>query len=1155
MKKNLLTFIFPVLLMFPLLMVAQSPLADGTLVKIPFGQSGVYKITYEYLSNIEGLNLNGVNPATIQVFGSGGGRLPLVLDADYDLHNRGMVENRIEVVGGNDNSFDPGDYILMYAEGPEKVEYDPVSGFLTMPGNPYTVYNHYILKIGADIGARVAAQPNETTAAYQTNTFTDIIKFEEDKSNLLYNWVRSQGGGQQFFGDQFKNQRTRTYSGVFNFPNIDVSGTAYLNARMAARTASAGTYFNVKVDGNTFRSLNFSTVSIPGDGDRPYATGRENAGVFAPTQDALEVTVEVPPTSGESEAWLDFIEINAQRQLIMTGDQLVFRDVNSVGQSSLGFSLTANAANLAIWDVTRPYDAASQEFSRSGNTVSFNVGNGTAELRTLVAFNRDAALLSPVPSAKIISNRDIRSEPTPDLIIVYHSAFETAALALAEHRRAFSGYEVLVVDVEEAYNEFSNGNKDPGAIRDLAKYFYERPEGNFKFLMLFGDGSFDPRDVYGLGRDFIPVYETVESFDPVESFPSDDFYGILEANTNGELTGAVNINVGRLPVETLEEAEAVVQKIINYDTNPETLRDWRNRVTFVSDDGDERDGFTHVRPSEEISDQLDSQYPNFNVNKIYLDAFRQESTSGGQKYPEVNEAIDRALFKGQLAINYFGHGGPKGWAQERVLKIENIINWENENALPLFITATCSFTGYDAPDLKSAGELVFLNPRGGAFAMFSTVRAVYISGNEALVKAVFNRLFDKVNGSYQTIGEVFTNGKNSVSTRDRNVRKFTLIGDPSMKMALPSNSVQTTHINGHDVSDGMADTLRALQRVTIDGFVADDDGNILTDFNGFVYPTIYDKKNTVYTLGQDVSSPVEPFEIQNSILFKGKASVENGRFSFTFVMPKDINYEYGFGKISYYAEDSIDRDASGYYRNVVIGKTDPDALSDNEGPIVNVYMNSADFVYGSITDENPEIYVQLEDENGINVAGTSIGHDLTAILDDNTQNTYVMNDFYEASLNDFTKGEARFPLKDLEEGLHTVKVRAWDVANNPGEGYTEFVVATSEETAIRHLLNYPNPFTDKTCFSFEHNFANQPVNIRIQVFSISGRLVKTIRTEMVPSGYILGAGECIEWNGTDDYGAPLGKGVYVYKVIIEGSGLTTRNLSGESEFQKLVILK
>ncbi|MCB0661690.1 MAG: type IX secretion system sortase PorU [Saprospiraceae bacterium] len=1155
MKQNLLTSLFSGLFFLPLVLLGQSPLADGTLVKIPIPQSGMYKITYDYLNSVEGLNISGANPATFQIFGNGGGRLPMIIDANYDFHSRGLLENRIEIVGGNDNSFDPGDYILMYAEGPEKVEYNETSGYLTIPDDPYADVNYYILKIGNDNGARVANQVNEPSAGYQTISFTDIIKFEEDNNNLLHNWVRAQGGGQQFFGDQFKNQRTRTYTGIFTFPNIVAGSEAYVNANMAGRTSNSGAFYNIKVGGNTFRSLNFSTVSIPGDGEKPYASNRGNTGVFNPGSENLDVTVEFPSTVSESEAWLDFIEINARRQLILTGEQMTFRDLNSIGQSTIGFTLTANASNVNVWDVTTSNEAANQQFSRNGNTLNFNVGNGTAGLRTLVVFDKDAALLNPGSEATIIENQDIRSEPTPDLIIVYHPDFEIPALELAEHRRAFSGYKVLALPVHQVYNEFSTGRKDPGAIRDMAKYFYERPEGNFKFLLLFGDGSFDPRDVYELGRDFIPVYETLESFDPVEAFPADDFYGILGGNTNGELTGTVNINVGRLPVETLEEAEAVVQKIINYDTNPETLRDWRNRITFVSDDGDERDGFTHVRPSEEISGQLDNQYPNFNVNKIYLDAFRQESTSGGQKYPEVNEAIDRALFKGQLAINYFGHGGPKGWAQERVLKIENIINWENEYALPLFITATCSFTGYDAPDFKSAGELVFLNPRGGAFAMFSTTRAVYISGNEALVKATFNRLFEKVDGKYPTIGEVFTSAKNSVSTRDRNVRKFTLIGDPSMRLALPGNKVETTLINGHDVADGFPDTLRALQNVTIEGFVADEDGMVMTDFNGFVYPTIYDKKNTVYTLGQDVSSPIEPFEIQNSILFKGKASVENGRFSFTFVMPKDINYEYGFGKISYYAEDTNDRDASGAYRNVVIGKTDPNALSDNEGPIVKVFMNSEDFEFGSITDENPEIYVQLEDDNGINVAGTSIGHDLTAVLDDNTQNTYVMNDFYEASLNDFRKGEARFPLKDLAEGLHTVKVRAWDVANNPGEGYTEFVVATSAEVALRHVLNYPNPFTDRTCFTFEHNFANQPVAVQIQIFSISGRLVKTLQTEMVPGGYILGPGECIEWDGTDDYGAPLGKGVYVYRVSIEGSGLRTRNLTGESEFRKLVILK
>jgi hypothetical protein len=1156
MMKKILSGFLSCLFLFPVVSFSQSALADGTVVKIPVDQTGIYKITYNYLKEVEGLDIDAANPAAFQLYGNGGGAISSIIRAGYDNHTKDLIENSIEIVGGQDGSFDPGDFILFYGEGAKKTVLNTTTGYLTIPNNPYDTKNFYFLKINGVPGKRVATQPNEPSAAYQSTSFNDIIRLEEDKVNLLHFWVRTQGTGQSFFGDQFKNQRTRVYDNVFQFPNLDRNIPVNIRGAMAARTSNLNTYYNFKVEGNTFKSQNFGTVSIPGNGEGTYATTRTTAGEFLSSSDNIAVTVEFPPTVNESEAWLDYIEINAKRRPIFTAPQMAFRDLDSEGFNSIGYNISGATGNFRIWDVTNPQLPASQVFSNNGGNVNFIAGNGTAVVREFVAFDQDGELLQPLEGAKVIQNQNIHGMSVPELVIVYHKDFEAQAEELAEHRRSFSGYSVAAIDVEQVYNEFSSGKKDPGAIRDMAMLFYEKAPDVFSYLILFGDGSFDPRDVYDLGGDFIPVYETFESLHPIEGFPSDDYFAILKENQNGtELRGALNIHVGRIPVSTPEEAEGVVQKLINYDINPETMRDWRNRLTFVSDDGDTEDGYRHVEPSEEISAKLNDRYPDLNVNKIYLDAFRQESTSGGQKYPDVNDAIDREMFKGLLAINYFGHGGPKGWAQERVLKVENIINWENENALPLFITATCSFTGYDAPDVQTAGELVFLNPRGGAFAMFSTVRAVYISGNEALVKSVFDRLFEKVDGRYQTIGEIFTSSKNAVGTTSTNVRKFTLIGDPSMKLALPQNKVVTTTINGHDISDGMPDTLRALQKVTIEGELHDENGMVMTGFNGFVYPTIYDKKNTVYTLGQDATSPIRPFEIQNSILFKGKASVENGRFNFTFVMPKDINYEYGFGKISYYAEDNNKVDASGNYQNIIIGKTDPNALSDNEGPEVKVFMNTDEFVFGSITDENPVIYVQLEDDNGINVAGTSIGHDLTAILDDNTQNTFVMNDFYEATLNDFRKGEVRYPLKDLEEGTHRVLVRAWDVANNPGEGYTEFVVASSAEVALKHVLNYPNPFTDRTCFTFEHNFAGQSVDVQIQIFSVSGRLVKTIQTNLVPSGYVLGQGECIEWNGTDDFGAPLGKGVYLYRVKVQSSGLGSRELSGESEFEKLVLLK
>ncbi|MDG2419775.1 MAG: type IX secretion system sortase PorU, partial [Saprospiraceae bacterium] len=479
------------------------------------------------------------------------------------------------------------------------------------------------------------------------------------------------------------------------------------------------------------------------------------------------------------------------------------------------------------------------------------------------------------------------------------------------------------------------------------------------------------------------------------------------------------------------------------------------------------------------------------------------------------------------------------------------VDWENFNKLPLLVTATCSFTGYDEPNYVTAGEHSMINEKGGVIGLFTTVRAVYSSQNKQLTDAVFKNIFDRENGQTFTIGEVARMAKNDLGNT-QNKRKFALIGDPSQKLAIPKYNIVTTKINGSVIDTTSQDTIQALQRVTIEGQIEDFSGNLLSDFNGKVFPTIFDKPITVTTLNQDSGSPTYEFKLQKNVIFKGIASVTNGTFIFTFVVPKDINYAYDYGKISYYAHDGIATDASGYYDKIIIGGTDPNAIADDQPPLIEIYMNSEEFVFGGITDENPVLLAKLSDDNGINVVGNSIGHDLTGVLDQNTQNTYVLNDFYESELDDYTKGTVRYPLFNLEEGLHKIKVRAWDVSNNSAEGYTEFVVASSAEVALDHVLNYPNPFMDNTAFQFEHNLQNQIVDVQIRVFSVSGRLVKTIDEQILTEGTRVTG---IQWDGTDEYGDQLGRGVYLYKVKISGTGSTGDTINSESDFEKLVILK
>ncbi|MFN7120297.1 MAG: type IX secretion system sortase PorU, partial [Saprospiraceae bacterium] len=814
------------------------------------------------------------------------------------------------------------------------------------------------------------------------------------------------------------------------------------------------------------------------------------------------------------------------------------------------FQLDNANANLSIWDISNPLQPKNQAFTLNNNQITF--GAATATLKTFIAFDRNQGFLEPEKVGKI-ANQNIHGIEQTDMIVVYHPDFEAEAQRFTQHRAQHSGLTVSAVRIDQVYNEFSSGKTDPTAIRDMVKMIYER-NNRLKYLLLFGDGSFDTRNIYNLGGNFIPVYEK-DDFDPVETFPSDDYFGILyNAAEFNPLSGNLNIAVGRLPVKTTSEAQAVVNKIINYDTKQEALSDWRNRLVFV---GDDEDGNRHTGDANSIADQIRNQNRFLNINKVYLDAFPQVAASGGNRFPEAKAELNRSIFKGVLVVTYLGHGGEKGWAQERVLEISDVLNWDNFDRLPLFMTATCSFTGYDNPSFTTAGEETILNPRGGAIALMTTVRAVYASENAALTRATLEQLFKRENGEYLTMGEAFRKAKNSFTSpfTVTNSRKFSLIGDPSMYLAIPKYNVTTTKVNGRDITQVANDTLRALQRVTVEGIVTDLNGQALTNFNGIVYPTVFDKPTTVTTLAQDQGSPRFNFTVQRNIIFKGRASATNGAFKFTFVIPKDINYQFGTGKISYYAADTdAMTDAAGAFEQVIIGGTNPNAVSDDKGPTVDVYMNTEDWIFGSVTNANPTLLVKLADDNGINVVGNSIGHDLEAVLNENTQNSFLLNDFYETDLDDYTKGTVRYPLFKLADGRYQVRVTAWDVANNAAEGYTEFIVAASEAVALQRVLNYPNPFTDRTCFQFDHNLANQEMDVLIQIYTISGRLVKTIEQRILSDG-ALRQDDCIEWDARDDYGDRLARGVYLYKVKVRGVLTGTSNLKGESDFEKLVILK
>ncbi len=1119
-----------------------SALADGDIYKLAVSESGIHRIDYDLLQAL-GLPTATTPASQIKLLGAGGGMLP-------ERCSSPRVDDLVEIpyllVDGGDDRIDPGDYILFYAEGPTRWLFDRGLQRFVRPTNVYDTRNYYFLKVSSSTRQDLPARPQAGTPDYSTTTFDDFARLEDERTNLMHDWVNGQGSGRRWFGDLFKLQLSQNYS--FHFPGIRTDEPAWLRVEFAGRIFSGTARFRAKVAGTTFTSETFSTT--PGGAVDRYASLRSVSGTFFPPGPQLDVLIEfVNGGNSSNEGWLDFIELNVRRDLRFEGAELRFQDARALEYQVAEFRLQGYRPDLMVWDITNPLTPARIEGQVVGDELRFAVAVGE-EVPTFVAFQPAAVTRTPEPIGAV-PNQNLHALTEVDMLVITPAAFMAQATQLAQHRAQHNEIEVAVVDVEQIYNEFASGRRSATAIRDFARMLHLRSD-RFRWLLLFGDGSFDNRDLEGLGGNWLPVYETHESLAPINAFPSDDFFGLLSDEEGGPtLSGLLDIAVGRIPVNSPEQAQTVVDKIIRYDTDPDAMGDWRLRAAFV---GDDEDGGLHTNDADETASKALQFNPDLNLEKIYLDAFPQVATPGGTRVPLATEALRQAIFKGVLSVVYFGHGGAKGWAQERVLKIEDIKGWENLTRLPIFITATCSFAAYDNPAFTSAGEELLLHERGGSVLLLTTVRAVYANSNKRLTQSITDTLYIKrLDGRRLTVGEVMMLGKNFGGANTTNSRKFTLLGDPAMWLALPHYDVVTTHIDEHELSDGQPDTLRALQKVTIRGHIAGPDGQILEDFNGILYPTIFDKAVDYTTLGQN--TPVRTFRLQKNVLFKGRASIVNGRFQFTFVVPKDIDYTYGPGKISYYAaEHATLRDASGSYYGIVVGGTDPDALADKEGPKVDVYLNSTDFAFGGITDADPVLLVLLSDDNGINVTGNSIGHDLAATLDDNTQQTILLNDFYEAALDDYTRGEVRYPLSELPEGRHSVRVRAWDVANNVSEGYTEFVVVSDAAVALTHVLNYPNPFTTHTCFTFEHNLPGRTLDLRIDIYTISGQLVKSLEGKIFSEGSRLGLDECLQWDGTDEFGDKLARGVYLYKVHLRDAD-NPDGPSGSSRFEKLVILK
>ncbi len=1125
-----------------------SKLNNGDIYKIAITNSGIQKIDYDFLKKL-GVDVDNIDPRNIQILGNGGKMLSEYMNVD---RTDDLLENAIQVVGESDGKFDANDYILFYGVGTQYWDYYATNNLFKHRTNIYTDKSYYFIKIANNNGKRISDRASLSNPTYTTEEYDALGHHEVDEINLMEQEFALPPSGREWYGESFRTKRNRTF--YFPFSNRIETEPINIYTDLAVRAFSRGTA-ELSINNtliNTTSTLS-TTVYIYSDyakklrfvNTQPVITGQN-----------LNVDIKFSHAASSAELWLNYISIHTRCGLSFTGGQMDFRDTRSLGNTVAEYQLS-NASNVYIWDISDPSNIVTQNTT---GTSTLNFGAEAMILREFIAFD-GSQFYTPETVGKI-NNQNLHGIISPpEALFICHSSLRGETERLAAHRRSHSHMTVEVVNVEDIYNEFSSGNEDITAIRDFCRMLYARETSSDKFthLLLMGIGSFDYKSL-GKDRDpsnnpnLVPLYQTSESIKPIDTYTSDDYYSLLDSMEHMSRFSLLDIAVGRLPAANVAEAAIYVNKIIAYDTDADFLTDWKNRLLYIADDEDNNLHFLDAQGVSYTASRRDSIY---NIEKVYLDAFKQVSTSAGERYPAAKNAFLDAIFKGSFVVNYLGHGGEDGWTQERVFTSTDIPTLSNQKKLPLFITATCSFGPHDDPLKVSAAELLLLHPYGGAIALFTTVRVVVASHNERLVKSTFNVIFQKdANGKYATIGQVLVNAKNGAAIRPPvNSRKFSLLGDPTMTLSYPKYKVRTLTINGHSIT-GANDTIRALEKVTISGQIADNNGNLINNFNGIIYPTIFDKVDEIYTLGNDPGSYPAPFGLRKKIIFKGQASVTNGRFSFSFVVPKDINYTLGFGKISYYASNKVDLDASGHYAGLTVGGAYQGAVADNQGPEVLVYMNTDQFARGGLTNSNPNLLVKLYDDNGINTVGNSIGHDLTATLTkmDGTSEEFILNDFYESTTDDYRRGTVLYPLKNLAAGRYHVKVKAWDTYNNPGQGDTEFIVAESADLALQQVLNYPNPFTTATSFQFEHNYPYQDLEVQIQVYTVSGKLVKTILHDISAennNGYRVSD---INWDGLDDYGDQLAKGVYIYKILLQVAG-TTEKTKQVSKFQKLVILK
>lgn len=1093
---------------------SESVLNSGKWVKIQVAEDGIYKLTAADLKKMGFSNLDKV-----AVYGYGG----WPLDEDFSTT---YIDDVPEVA-----VWRSADYLLFYGKGPRKWEYSSSDKSFIHTNNPYSNYGYYFVSEKETTGRTMEKAASAAGATLQVTTFDDYVLHEEEL-------VSVNSSGRELYGESFTSTLSRDFT-------ISVPGITNDEGKATLSFISRGNgTITMNVDGNALIS---GSVSVPSD---EYEVARElyrERAWMADKGETVKVNIGYS-TTGHKNVHLNYFRLQMKRQLKVYDNYTFFRSLSARGNASRFVIQGADASTL-VFDVTDGVNPQQMETSLNGTELSFSIP-ASASLREFVVV-KPSQIKAPVTVGEV-ANQNLHALPQQDMIIIAQPNFTTQAERLAEAHRTKDNLTVRVVTPESIYNEFSSGTPDATAYRRFMKMFYDRKTSEAdapKYLLLFGDGSFDNRKLTSAWKsvdmsNMLLTYQTENSLSS-QSYVIDDYFGFLDDADNKKSlqNKKLCLGIGRFPIRTVEQATQMVDKVISYMENKNT-GSWKNNLCFMADDGSNTDGFMteHMEFADQLAGYVESEHPEFLVNKLYYDAYKKDMTAG--TYPDVRSGLQKLLKDGLLLFNYTGHGGTTALSDEKVLT-QTDINQFTYTHLPVWVTATCDFTRFD--DLNtSAGEDVFLNKSSGGIALFTTVRVAYSRPNFPINDNVIRNLFERNNGRRRTLGEVMQATKNTLSS----VYKlgFCLIGDPAVKMAYPEFGMKVTTVNGQSV-DGNSIYFKALEKITVEGEVLDVSGQLVTDFTGIVNPTVKDSKVTVTCLknSNKDDSPAFTFTDYPNTIFIGNDSVRNGKFSFTFTVPKDISYSNLQGKMNLYAVDTESgNEAQGNFDNFIVGGTSDTAETDTIGPEIRaLYLNDTTFVDGGQVNTTPYFVAELWDKSGVNITGSSVGHDMMLVIDESTVLSYNLNSYYELLPGEDGTGIVKFPIPALEPGKHTAEFWVWDILNNSTVRTFTFEVVEGLKPFLFDVIATPGIAREQVTFHLMHNRPESRMRVGIMVYDLAGRQLWK-HEESGTSG--LFENYTVSWDLTSG-GARMRPGVYIYRAAI-----STDNSKDATKARKFIIL-